>query len=45
MFTQLNVGNTQELISKYVKTVVVEKKLNDFEIQGKTNADVKGLSD
>ncbi|NCN45486.1 MAG: aldolase [Candidatus Pacebacteria bacterium CG10_big_fil_rev_8_21_14_0_10_36_11] len=43
-FKELNVINSQEMVNKFVKPVVVNKTLPDFALQTATK-DVKGLSD
>lgn len=43
-FTELKVINSQEMVNRFVKPIVVEKTLADFTV-GKKHQDVKGLSD
>lgn len=45
LFSQLNIFNTMEMVSKFVKPVVVEKTKEDFVPWGTKVVDVIGLSD
>ncbi len=45
LFSQINVFNTMEMVSKFVKPVVVEKTKEDFAPWGSKIVDVIGLSD
>ncbi|MBU0979150.1 class II fructose-bisphosphate aldolase [Patescibacteria group bacterium] len=45
LFHELNVCNTTEIVSKFIKTVPIHKTLSDFTPQRSTSKDTRGLSD
>ena len=45
LFQELNVGDTSNMINKFIKPVVINKKLEDFSLDTVTTGNVKNLAD